>query len=162
MRSAGRVSAVLLCLLPAPILAQGLIEPSEAYSAAVTELLDKAIAEHTLFLTCAMTEPQNYQLILGNWTDSVIATGAKLAMIGFDASYINDFTNRASVGNMVDTDRPFSEVIKLCNGDVDWLQQTYTINYILLPGAIDSVPLSGITPGGDPETPSSGKLDNAS
>jgi hypothetical protein len=166
MHRAGRaIGAVLVCLLPVPVLAQGLIVPGEAYSAAVTKLLDEAIAEHTLFLTCAATERQNYQMLLDGWNEAVIATGVKLAMIGFDVVYINDFANRASVGNMLDFDRPFSDVVAYCNGDTDWLEQTYTVKYILLPNAIDSVPLSGIdpaTPDDAPEILGPGKLENAS
>lgn len=165
MGTAGRVSFVLLCLLPAAVLAQGLIDPGEAYTGAVTEMLDRAIAEQTVFLNCSATEPMNYDLLLSAWTQSVIDTGSKLLTIGFDAQFVSDFADRASLPKMLMIDRPFADVIDFCNDHPDWVAQAYRLDYTLLPSALDGLPLGdgeATTPEVAPETPSSGKLDNAS
>ena len=123
--------ATFLCLT-VPALAQD-------RKAEINALIDKAIAEHTIFLNCTATERDSYQLISRNWQTDVLAAVPALADAGFTGDEIAAFTQRTSLDAILMKDRPFSEVIEFCRTSGQWMRQMYELRYVILPLAIKRV-----------------------
>ncbi len=124
------LAAAAIVLLAAPAAAQ------DDRKAAINALLDKAIAEHTIFLNCTATDPDGSEFVARGWQSDVLAAVAALAEAGFSSDEIAAFTTRASIDALMMKDRPFGEVIEFCNTNGPWMRQFYEMRYVVLPLAI--------------------------
>ena len=128
MRAALVAATVLL--LAAPVVAQ------DDRKATVEAVLDKAIAEHTIFLNCTATERDSYDLVIKGWQADVLAAVPLLAENGFTGEEIAAFTTRAAIDALLMKDRPFGEIIDYCMSQGDWIRALYEMRYTVLPLAI--------------------------
>ena len=124
--------ALALALLAAPAAAQGV--------PAVEALLDRALAEQRVVLTCTSLALDTHALVREAWTRTVARTAAALRDGGYDGPAVERFLERAAYAALMPAEgATFAEVTALCHADPDWFRRFQNFDYAVLPGDLDDL-----------------------
>jgi hypothetical protein len=128
----GRTALALAALICAsPVAAQDRV-------ARITPVLDRALAEWRVFLTCTALDPQAHAMVVDGWSGMVETTGTYLRERGLSGASLDDFPARAEPDAlMLPGDTPFAEVRAFCEDHPGWRGQLETFGFILMPDALE-------------------------
>lgn len=108
-------------------------EPATAdQRAAFERLLQTAVDEHRVFLTCGALEQRTSEQIENNWREMVAKTVPLLIEAGYTPAEIIAFSDRTEPRNLVDEQRPFGDVISDCRSHTDWMRNLQLFKVVLL------------------------------
>jgi hypothetical protein len=123
--------AVLMAFLALPTVAE---DKATLYG----QIIDTAMQETRVFLTCTALEQGSNDLIRKNWQETVAKTLSFLADDGVTPPNLAAFTASALPGGLMPApDTPFSEVIAFCNANPDWIRKLQRLDVIRLPDALE-------------------------
>ncbi len=126
-------AATLTLLLALPAAAQ---DPA----ARVAAILDTAMTEARVQLTCTSLERESHAVLTENWQTSVAETLQFLATRGVAPANLAAFTASALPGALLPApDTPFSEVKAFCDSHPDWLRDLRAFRGTFLPGDVKKV-----------------------
>ncbi|MCB6178533.1 hypothetical protein LHP98_10360 [Rhodobacter sp. Har01] len=115
----------------------GLPAVAQDRAAAYGQVLDRAMTEFRVFLTCTALEPSAQASVRDIWKKQVTETLAVLANNGVSPPNLVAFTASALPGSLtLPPDTPFSEVIAFCAEDPDWMQRLVRLEFTRLPQAL--------------------------
>jgi hypothetical protein len=104
----------------------------------VMPVLDKALDEWRVFLTCTMLDPGAHAMALDGWAGTVERTGAFLRDSGLSDATIDAFAARARPeALMPPDDTPVAEVQAFCGAHPEWRRQLDTFGFTMLPEALE-------------------------
>jgi len=118
--------AALAVALAAPVTAQD-------RSAQAQALIDAALAEHRVFLTCSSLEPATHAVIRQDWERMAADSDAILAQLGFPLLFRLAFRAASrSEALMPPDDTPFAKVRALCDANPDWATDRAALRFTIL------------------------------
>jgi hypothetical protein len=99
----------------------------------VSGLIDKAVAEFTVFLNCSATNPADHAQIKKSWHKDAHATLLLLEQAGTGKRYRRDFAIKANYRKLMRPNMKFGEILKMCRANANWRMKIATLDYTLLP-----------------------------
>jgi hypothetical protein len=106
--------------------------PDPAVLAPIRALVDKAVSEQRVFLNCSRTEPTQYELLAKSWQQDIAKAKDMLSASPETSGYIGEFTKKTDMAALLMDDQPFSKVIRMCDGNKDWMKEVNLLRYTIL------------------------------
>lgn len=119
--------AAALALLTAPASAQATLEQRAAFE----RVLQTAIDEHRVFLTCGALDAETSQMIEKTWREMVSDTIPILQRAGYTPAEVIAFADRTEARNLVDAEARYAEIVAFCRAH-DWRRNLSTFRVVLL------------------------------
>jgi hypothetical protein len=112
--------------------------PAAADDAAVAAVLDQAMNEWRVILTCSSLIPDDGGRLLGFWQDDVAETLSVIAAAGAQPDNLASFTASALPGSLLPApDTPWGEVVAFCQADPDWYTRFQRFDIVILPRDVE-------------------------
>ncbi len=125
--------------IQAVVVATLLAHPTFAEDKAVLygQILDTAMRDMRVFLTCTVLEKESNDFMLKDWQKTVAKTLVFLTEEGVTPPNLAAFTASAQPDALVPApDTPISGVIAFCNANTDWIRKLHRRDYTQLPDAL--------------------------
>jgi hypothetical protein len=111
---------------------------AEDKAALYGQILDTAMQDMRVFITCTVLERESNDFMLKGWQETVAETLTFLAEEGVTPPNLAAFKASAQPDALVPApDTPISEVIAFCDANPDWIRKLQNFDYTRLPYALE-------------------------
>lgn len=130
--AAAAAGSMAFALTQAPAIGQ-----SGSLEAEVAALVDTAIEQWQVVLTCSATDPRAYEAYRGMWDEEVSDGVEEIRNLGLDA-VAADLETRSDLSGFM-TDAPFAEVVAFCHAAGDWRRRIAMFQMVYFESALEDL-----------------------
>ena len=96
----------------------------------INTVIDKAVAEWTVLLTCTALDPPSHDFLLKSWEETKAKSAALMKAKAVDAGKIDVYLARLSaLSPAVKDESPATELMKYCHAHPEWQKQMGTLEF---------------------------------